>query len=173
MAPDPRGPLTLRVAASSIVAAILVMLAVCGTVRGVEGTDTDVNVTLVFGVDCRGSGAVEIWDPGGRTSEGEAVVRKELTWSPGYAIHIMTVFGGAASPRLRLVDVAGTRLVEIALAPWGSGPPDDRYAISCRGQRYSAVPDIIPTLGTIAVLLGLLLTLGRLWSRFAWRRGTS
>lgn len=146
-----------------VLAALLLVMAAGGPVRAVEGTGTDVDVTLKFGAGCHGSGTVEIWDPGGRTDMGEAVHRMPLAWRPGYSIRIRTGFGGAASPHLRLMDAQGQQLFAIALRPWGTTVAGgDGYDIVCSHQRYSARPDFISWLGGTALLPVLLVSVGRL-----------
>ena len=155
----------------SVLAALVLAMATGGPVRAVEGTETDVDVTLKFGAGCIGSGTVDIWDPGGRTAMGEAIHRTPLVWSPGYTIRMTTAFGGAAGPHLRLMDAQGMQLVEIALRPWGTTVAGgDGYDIVCRRQRYAARPDFISWLGGAALLLGLLVSVGRLRSPIALRK---
>jgi hypothetical protein len=141
-------------------------MAAATPVRAVEGVDTEVDATLKFGAGCHGSGTVEIWDPGGHTRMGEAVVRTRLTWSPGSSIRIRTAFGGVASPHLRLMDAQGTRLVEFALRNSGTLAGGDGYDILCGRQGYVARPDFIGWLGGAALLVGLLVSVGRLRSRW-------
>ena len=149
-----------------VLAALVLVMATGGPVRAVEGTQTDVDVTLKFGAGCHGSGTVEIWDPEGRTGMGEAVHRTPLVWNPGYTIRITTAFGGAASPHLRLMDAQGTQLVEIAIRPWGTTVAGgDGYDIICSRQGYAARPDFIGWLGGAALLLILLVSVWRLRKR--------
>jgi hypothetical protein len=154
-----------------VLAAFLLVMAASSPVGAVEGTQTDVDVTLKFGAGCIGSGTVEIWDPGGRTDMGEAIHRTPLAWSPGYTIRIRTAFGGAAGPHLRLMNAQGTLLVEIALTGWpGAEGGSDGYDIVCSRQRYAARPDLISWLGGAALLLGLLVSVWRLPRQIALRK---
>jgi hypothetical protein len=147
-------------------------MAVASPVRAVEGTQTDVDATLKFGAGCHGSGTVEIWDPEGRTSMGEAIRRTRLTWSPGFTIRIRTAFGGAAGLHLRLVDAQGVQLIEFALRPWGTTVAEgDGYDIICSRRGYIARPDFVGWLGGTALFAGLLVSVGRLRSR--WRSAGS
>jgi len=155
-----------------VLAALLLGMAAAGPVLAVEGTDTPVDATLKFGVGCRGSGTVEIWDPEGRTSMGEAIHRTGITWSPGFSIRIRTAFGGAAGLHLRLMDAQGVQLFEFPLRPWGTAVVEgDGYDIICSRQGYVARPDFIGWLGGTALLAGLLVSVGRLRSR--WRSAGS
>ena len=155
-----------------VLAAVFLVMAWASPVRAVEGTDTDVDVTLKFGAGCHGSGTVEIWDPEGRTGIGGAIHRTPLVWIPGYSIRIRTAFGGAAGLHLRLVDAQGVQLVEFALRPWGTAVVEgDGYDIVCSRQGYTARPDFMGWLGGAALLVGLLVSVGRLRSR--WRSAGS
>lgn len=150
-----------------ILAALLLVMAAGGPVDATEGVATEVDATLKFGAGCRGSGTVELWDPEGHTVQGEAVLRTRLTWSAGYTIRIRTAFSGAASPHLRVIDSEGIQLFAFALRSIGPMVDGDGYDIVCSRQRYSARPDFIGWLGGTAVLVGLLVSLARLRSR--WR----
>ena len=156
-----------------VLAALLLVMAAAGPVRGVEGTGTPVDATLKFGAGCHGSGTVEIWDPEGRTSKGEAIHRTRLTWRPGFSIRIRTAFGGAAGLHLRLVDAQGVQLFELALRPWGTAVVEgDGYDIICSRQGYIARPDFMGWLGGTALLVGLIVSVGRLRSRLRFAGST-
>jgi len=149
-----------------VLAGLVLLMGAASPVLAIEGTDTPVDATLKFGVGCHGSGTVEIWDPEGRTGMGQAIHRTKLAWSPGYSIRITTAFGGAAHPRLRILDAQGGQLVEIALRPWGTTVAEgDGYDIMCSRQGYVARPDFLSWLGGTALLGGLLASVARLRSR--------
>jgi hypothetical protein len=154
---------------ATLVGAVLALLAMTtGAVAAVEATKTPVDVRLVFGQGCFGSGVLTIRDPEGRpwiTRDGGTVarLRRAVAWRPGSALHVEGDFAGAASPQLRLVDDGGSALVEIDLVPWGGraeGPSRDHYAVRCDGTNYSVLPNTgmpSPGLPAVASVVGALL----------------
>jgi hypothetical protein len=157
-----------------VIAALLLAMAAGSPVRAADGTYTPVDVTLKFGAGCIGSGTVEIWDPEGRTIRpGEAVHRTPLAWSSGYTVRITTVFSGSASPHLRLMDAQGIQLVEFALPGFVTEPvAGEGYDILCSRQGYVARPDYMGWLGGTALLVGLIVSVGRLRSRLRFAGST-
>ena len=144
--------------------------------RAIEAVSTPVDVRIVFGAGCAGSGTIEVFDPDGRPwllpdytpidrySEG-------ASWQPGTVAVVTGTINGAASPVLRLLDEAGHELFRVELPQ--SAPYERRYLVTCQEGRLTAVPDtalVLPGRPVLSALGALAMLIGAVWALTTARR---